>query len=53
MYHMNYKANDRIKYYICRTKQKSNKDAIVMEMKTDKSDEAVLLQGVNGEKKAP
>ncbi|XP_076146429.1 melanoma cell adhesion molecule b isoform X2 [Alosa pseudoharengus] len=35
------------------TKQKSNKDAIVMEMKTDKSDEAVLLQGVNGEKKAP
>ncbi|XP_041923696.1 melanoma cell adhesion molecule b isoform X5 [Alosa sapidissima] len=35
------------------TKQKSNKDAIVMEMKTDKSDEAVLLQGVNGEKKTP
>ncbi|XP_012697238.1 melanoma cell adhesion molecule b isoform X2 [Clupea harengus] len=35
------------------TKEKSNKDAIVMEMKTDKSDEAVLLQGVNGDKKAP
>ncbi|KAL2085403.1 hypothetical protein ACEWY4_018723 [Coilia grayii] len=35
------------------TKEKSNKDAIIMEMKTDKSDEAVLLQGVNGDKKAP
>lgn len=32
--------------------EKSSKDDIIMEMKSEKSEEAVLLQGVNGEKKA-
>ncbi|XP_018972115.1 cell surface glycoprotein MUC18-like isoform X1 [Cyprinus carpio] len=35
------------------TKQKASKDDIVMEMKSGKSEEAVLLQGVNGDKKSP
>ncbi|XP_056329633.1 melanoma cell adhesion molecule b isoform X2 [Danio aesculapii] len=34
-------------------KQKESKDDIVMEMKSGKSEEAVLLQGVNGDKKSP
>lgn len=34
-------------------KQKASKDDIVMEMKSGKSEEAVLLQGVNGDKKSP
>ncbi|KAI1893778.1 hypothetical protein AGOR_G00127170 [Albula goreensis] len=33
--------------------EKSSKDDIIMEMKSEKSEEAVLLQGVNGEKKFP
>ncbi|XP_016128079.1 cell surface glycoprotein MUC18 isoform X2 [Sinocyclocheilus grahami] len=36
-----------------RTKEKASKDDIVMEMKSGKSEEAVLLQGVNGDKKSP
>lgn len=35
------------------TKEKASKDDIVMEMKSGKSEEAVLLQGVNGDKKSP
>lgn len=35
------------------TKEKASKDNIVMEMKSGKSEEAVLLQGVNGDKKSP
>lgn len=35
-----------------RTKEKSNKDNIVVEMKSDNTEEAVLL-GVNGEKQPP
>ncbi|XP_058600465.1 melanoma cell adhesion molecule b isoform X1 [Onychostoma macrolepis] len=35
------------------TKEKTSKDDIVMEMKSGKSEEAVLLQGVNGDKKSP
>ncbi|KAJ8368205.1 hypothetical protein SKAU_G00082330 [Synaphobranchus kaupii] len=34
------------------SKEPSSKDDIIMEMKSGKSEEAVLLQGVNGEKKA-
>ncbi|XP_048838085.1 cell surface glycoprotein MUC18-like isoform X2 [Brienomyrus brachyistius] len=34
------------------TKEKGKKDDIVMEMKTDKTEETVLLQGVNGDKKS-
>ncbi len=34
------------------TKEKSNKDNIVVEMKSDNTEEAVLL-GVNGEKQPP
>lgn len=33
----------------CSTKEKSNKDNIVVEMKSDNTEEAILL-GVNGEK---
>lgn len=36
----------------CSTKEKSNKDNIVVEMKSDNTEEAVLL-GVNGEKQLP
>lgn len=35
------------------TKEKASKDDIVMEMKSGKSEEAVLLQRVNGDKKSP
>ncbi|KAL7831771.1 hypothetical protein AOLI_G00293190 [Acnodon oligacanthus] len=35
------------------TKESASKDDIVVEMKSGKSEEAVLLQGVNGEKKFP
>lgn len=36
------------------TKEKTTKDDIVVEMKTDtKTEEAVLLKGVNGDKKGP
>ncbi|XP_073674368.1 melanoma cell adhesion molecule b isoform X2 [Garra rufa] len=35
------------------TKEKASKDDIVMEMKSGKSEEAVLLQGINGDKKSP
>ncbi|XP_018972107.2 cell surface glycoprotein MUC18-like isoform X1 [Cyprinus carpio] len=35
------------------TKEKASKDDIVMEMKSGKSEEAVLLQGVNGDRKSP
>ncbi|XP_076832640.1 melanoma cell adhesion molecule b [Brachyhypopomus gauderio] len=35
------------------TKEKSSKDDVVVEMKSSRSEEAVLLQGVNGEKKSP
>ena len=34
------------------TKEKSSKDSIVVEMKSDNTEEAVLL-GVNGEKQPP
>ncbi|XP_061074084.1 melanoma cell adhesion molecule b isoform X2 [Conger conger] len=34
------------------TSEKSSKDDIITEMKSEKSEEAVLLQGVNGEKKS-
>ncbi|KAF5901957.1 cell surface glycoprotein MUC18 isoform X1, partial [Clarias magur] len=34
------------------TKEKASSDDIVVEMKSSKSEEAVLLQGVNGDKKA-
>ncbi|KAG9351461.1 hypothetical protein JZ751_022711 [Albula glossodonta] len=34
------------------TKEKTSKDDIVVEMKSDKTEEAVLLKGVNGDKKA-
>ncbi|XP_051520759.1 melanoma cell adhesion molecule b isoform X2 [Myxocyprinus asiaticus] len=34
-------------------KETASKDDIVMEMKSGKSEEAVLLQGVNGDKKTP
>lgn len=33
------------------TKEKTNKDDIVVEMKAKKTEESVLLKGVNGEKK--
>lgn len=33
------------------TKEKISSDDIVVEMKSSKSEEAVLLQGVNGDKK--
>lgn len=33
------------------TKEKASSDDIVVEMKSSKSEEVVLLQGVNGEKK--
>lgn len=33
------------------TKEKASSDDIVVEMKSSKSEEAVLLQGVNGDKK--
>lgn len=33
------------------SKEQSSKDDIIMEMKSEKSEEAVLLQGVNGDKK--
>ncbi|XP_072548214.1 melanoma cell adhesion molecule b [Salminus brasiliensis] len=35
------------------TKESASKDDIVVEMKSGKSEEAVLLQGVNGDKKIP
>ncbi|XP_066519039.1 melanoma cell adhesion molecule b isoform X2 [Hoplias malabaricus] len=35
------------------TKESASKDDIVVEMKSGKSEEAVLLQGVNGDKKFP
>ncbi|KAJ8397225.1 hypothetical protein AAFF_G00440590 [Aldrovandia affinis] len=35
------------------TTEKSSKDDIIMEMKSEKSEEAVLLQGINGDKKPP
>ncbi|XP_062329417.1 melanoma cell adhesion molecule b [Osmerus eperlanus] len=35
------------------TKEKSTKNSIVVEMKSENNEEAVLLQGVNGEKKLP
>uniref|UniRef100_A0A8C1TZ16 Melanoma cell adhesion molecule b n=1 Tax=Cyprinus carpio TaxID=7962 RepID=A0A8C1TZ16_CYPCA len=35
------------------TKEKASKDDIVMEMKSGKSEEAVLLQGINGDRKSP
>ncbi|XP_051535845.1 cell surface glycoprotein MUC18-like isoform X2 [Myxocyprinus asiaticus] len=35
------------------TKEKASKDDIIMEMKSGKSEEAVLLQGVNGDQKTP
>ncbi|XP_026109450.1 cell surface glycoprotein MUC18-like isoform X2 [Carassius auratus] len=35
------------------TKEKTNKDDIVVEMKAKKTEESVLLKGVNGEKKPP
>lgn len=38
--------------HLHRTKEKGKKDDIVMEMKTDKTEETVLLQGVNGDKKS-
>ncbi|XP_064207008.1 cell surface glycoprotein MUC18 isoform X2 [Anguilla rostrata] len=34
------------------TKEKTGKDDIVVEMKQDKTEEAVLLKGINGDKKA-
>ncbi|XP_072530519.1 cell surface glycoprotein MUC18 isoform X2 [Salminus brasiliensis] len=34
-------------------KEKTNKDDIVVEMKADKTEESVLLKGVNGDKKPP
>ncbi|KAJ8267053.1 hypothetical protein GJAV_G00137770 [Gymnothorax javanicus] len=34
------------------TKEKSSKDDIVVEVKSEKTEEAVLLKGINGEKKA-
>ena len=37
----------------CSTKEKSTKNSIVVEMKSENNEEAVLLQGVNGEKKLP
>ena len=38
----------------CRTKEKTTKDDIVVEMKTNtKNEEAVLLKAVNGDKKGP
>uniref|UniRef100_A0AAR2JFK5 Ig-like domain-containing protein n=1 Tax=Pygocentrus nattereri TaxID=42514 RepID=A0AAR2JFK5_PYGNA len=35
------------------TKEKTNKDDIVMEMKADKTENSVLLKGVNGDNKPP
>ncbi|XP_016119380.1 cell surface glycoprotein MUC18-like [Sinocyclocheilus grahami] len=35
------------------TKEKTNKEDIVVEMKAKKTEESVLLKGVNGEKKTP
>nr|XP_021327367.1 cell surface glycoprotein MUC18 [Danio rerio] len=35
------------------TKEKTNKDDIVVEMKAKKTEESVLLKGINGEKKPP
>ncbi|XP_022534813.2 cell surface glycoprotein MUC18 isoform X1 [Astyanax mexicanus] len=35
------------------TKEKTNKDDIVVEMKADKTEKSVLLKGVNGDKKPP
>ncbi len=35
------------------TKEKTNKDDIVVEMKAKKTEESVLLKGVNGEQKPP
>lgn len=35
------------------TKEKSSKDNIVVEMKSENTEDSVLLQGVNGEKKPP
>ncbi|KAI4900713.1 hypothetical protein NFI96_029146 [Prochilodus magdalenae] len=35
------------------TKEKTNKDDIVMEMKAEKTEDSVLLKGVNGDKKPP
>ncbi|KAI3373275.1 hypothetical protein L3Q82_006577 [Scortum barcoo] len=41
-------------FYICSTKEKTTKDDIVVEMKTNtKNEEAVLLKAVNGDKKGP
>ena len=36
----------------CSSTAKSSKEGIITEMKSEKSDEAVLLQGVNGEKQS-
>ncbi len=35
------------------TKEKTNKEDIVVEMKAKKTEESVLLKGVNGEQKPP
>nr|XP_055056526.1 cell surface glycoprotein MUC18 [Misgurnus anguillicaudatus] len=35
------------------TKEKTNKDDIVVEMKANKTEESVLLKGINGDKKPP
>ena len=40
--------------FVHSTKENTTKDDIVVEMKTDaKTEEAVLLKGVNGDKKGP
>ena len=39
---------------VCSTKEKTTKDDIVVEMKSNaKNEEAVLLKAVNGDKKGP
>ncbi|TSQ58049.1 Cell surface glycoprotein MUC18 [Bagarius yarrelli] len=47
-------SNNHNKQYDCYdgTKEKASSDDIVVEMKSSKSEEAVLLQGVNGDKRA-
>lgn len=47
-----YFSNFKEFFWSCSTKEKSSKDNIVVEMKSDNTEEAVLL-GVNGEKQPP